>query len=399
MQVNVVYNKGSTGKIVSDTHKILQENDFESIVCYGRGEKTLENDVYKVSNEFLAKVNAVKSRITGLQYNGSHIATRNLIEIIKKENPDVVHLQCMNGYFTNIYKVINFLKENRIKTVLTLHAEFMYTGGCGHSFECTKWMDGCGNCPQLKNATKSFFLDRTHTAWVKMKKAFEGFDTLKVVSVSNWLDERATRSPILAGKNFSVIENGIDTNVFSKKLINKKLKEKWGIKDEKVLLHVTANFSSDQNSNKGGHYIIELAKKLEKENIKIIVASMHNENLDLPSNIICIGRTKDQLELAEYYSMADLTILTSKRETFSMPCIESLACGTPVVGFKAGGPEQVSLKDYSEFVDQGDLKELEKVIYKWIDKKPGLSLEIEKEASERYSKENMLKKYIEIYKN
>ena len=35
-QVNVVFKKGSTGKIVYDLHSMLLENGHESIVCYGR---------------------------------------------------------------------------------------------------------------------------------------------------------------------------------------------------------------------------------------------------------------------------------------------------------------------------------------------------------------------------
>ena len=128
LQVNVVYKKGSTGKIVYDIHKRLQEKNVESVVCYGRGQKIDDDNVYKTSSEILAKSNALKSRITGLQYNGSFIATKTLIDIIREEAPNIVHLHCINGYFVNIYELLEYLKNNDIKTVLTLHAEFMYTG-------------------------------------------------------------------------------------------------------------------------------------------------------------------------------------------------------------------------------------------------------------------------------
>lgn len=48
-----------------------------------------------------------------------------------------------------------------------------------------------------------------------MKVAFEGFDdTLIVASVSPWLMERASRSPILEGKHHCVVYNGLNTDVF-----------------------------------------------------------------------------------------------------------------------------------------------------------------------------------------
>lgn len=396
LQVNVVYKKGSTGKIVYDIHKRLQEKNVESVVCYGRGQGVDEDNVYKTSTEILAKSNALRSRITGLQYNGSFFATDKLINIIKVEEPDIVHLHCINGYFVNIYELIRFLKNNNYKTVLTLHAEFMYTGSCGHALECTKWREptGCNNCPMLKEATNSYFFDRTHTAWEKMRKAFEGFDNLVVVSVSPWLMKRAKQSVILSNKRHFTVLNGIDTGEVFQPRNSVVLRNKLGLKSEKIILHVTASFTSDF---KGGKYIVELAKRLSNDNIKIIVIGNNDKTIDLPPNIIDVGRIEDQRELAAYYSMADITVIASKRETFSMVCAESLACGTPVVGFRAGAPEEISIEGYSEFVEHGDMEELVKVVDKWINKKVELTHELESTAVQKYSKENMVNSYLNIY--
>ncbi len=396
LQVNVVYKSGSTGKIVYDLHKALLEHDIESVVCYGRGKIIEESNVYKISSEILAKFNALKARITGLQYNGSFIATNKLINIIQREKPDIVHLHCINGYFVNIYRLIYYLKKNNIKTIITLHAEFMYTGSCGHSLECTKWKDsaGCKKCPILWEATKSYFFDRTNTAWQMMKKAFNGFDDLIIVSVSPWLMARAKESIILSDKMHITILNGIDTTDIFHTRDFEHLKKKHKIGNEKVLLHVTANFTSEF---KGGKYIIELAERLKSIDIKIVVIGNRDKTLNLPTNIIDVGRVEDQKELAAYYSMADLTVLTSKRETFSMVCAESLSCGTPVVGFKAGAPEKISLPEYSEFVEYGDIDNLEKLINIWINKKAEYKNCISKIAEEKYSKSKMIDGYINIY--
>ncbi len=398
LQINNVYNRGSTGKIVYDIHKELQERGIKSVVCYGRGQKEYESNVYKTSYEVFAKYNALRSRITGLQYNGSWIATNKLLEIIKKEQPDIVHLHCINGYFVNIYKLFKYLKKHEIKTVLTLHAEFMHTGSCGHAYECEKWKEGCGNCPQLWEATKSYYFDRTDKAWLKMKEAFDGFKNLKIVSVSEWLQNRAKESPIMKKQKFNVIHNGIDTNEIFTPSSFLELKEKHALSDEKILLFVTASFSLREDDIKGGKYIVKLAERLKRNNIKIIVVGGRDLTMELPNNIINVGRTNDQKELAKYYSMADLTVLTSKRETFSMVSVESLSCGTPVVGFKAGGPESIALKEYSEFVDYGDIDLLEKTIIKWIGvKSTSTTNNISKKAKHEYSRKKMGLEYLKVY--
>ena len=391
LQVNCVYKNGSTGKIVYDLHRGLQDKGIESIVCYGRGKTIEEDHVYKTSTELAGKFNNVKSRFTGLQYNGSFIATRKLINIIKKENPDVVHLHCINGFFVNIYKLVIFLKENNIKTILTLHAEFMYTGSCGHSYECEKWKTNCSNCPNLKDATNSYFFDRTKEAWKKMNKAFKNFKNLKIISVSPWLEERARESAIFKNKYHSTILNGIDTkNVFKPRDVSE-LKRELKLDNEKIILHVTPDFQSEC---KGGKYILEIAKQLEYENIKIIVVGNTGAKIVGYKNIIDIGRVNGQIELSKYYSLADVTLLTSKRETFSMVCAESISCGTSVVGFKAGAPELISDPSYSEFVEYNDINGLIKSLLKAVrcDKKN------KKICKEKYSKEWMINQYLECYK-
>ena len=135
LQVNCVYDTGSTGKIMADIHRELGRRGIASVVCYNRGKKVKEPNVYKTCGELYSKCNNLITRFTGIMYGGCWFSTNRLISIIKKEQPDVVHLHCINGYFVNIYRLVQWLKENHIKTVLTLHAEFMYTANCGHAMD------------------------------------------------------------------------------------------------------------------------------------------------------------------------------------------------------------------------------------------------------------------------
>lgn len=392
LQINCVYKKGSTGKIVEDIHNVLLENGIESVVCYGRGKIINEPGVYKTSTEFEAKLNNLKSRMGGLQYGGCIFATNKLLKIIKKEKPDIVHLHCINGFFVSIYRLVEFLKKNNIPTVLTLHAEFMHTGNCGHAYECNKWLIGCGNCPNVKGATYSYIFDRTAAAWQKLKRAFEKFKNIKIVSVSPWLQSRAERSPILKEFEHTTVLNGINCDVFKPRA--GKLREKLGLQNKYVILHVTANF---KDAAKGGQYVIDLAKRLG-EKAAIIVIGSYEKTENLPPNIIDIGRVKNQSELAMYYSMADLSLITSKKETFSMPVAESLCCGTPIVGFKAGGPETIAIPDYCAFCEYGDTDALEQLVLQYMQKSNN-SAQIAASAKEKYSKQHMTAKYISIYKD
>ena len=49
-----------------------------------------------------------------------------------------------------------------------------------------------------------------------------------------------------------------------------------------------------------------------------VVVGSGDLHMELPENVINVGRVESQKELAAYYSAADVTLLTSKKETFSM---------------------------------------------------------------------------------
>ena len=392
LQINTVYKYGSTGKIVYELHNQLQNTSYESFVIYGRGKSTNESNVYKTSPDWDGKLQALFARITGDFYGGALFSTYKLIKRIKLISPNIVHVHLMNGNYVNNYKLLNFLAKNNYKTVVTLHAEINYTGLCEHSFNCERWQTGCGECPQVYKKYKSLFFDRTTKEWKRKLKAYSAFESLTLVSVSNWLKNRAEQSPMFLNRNFFVVGNGIDTEIY-KPVNSNNQKLKFGFKDQKIILHVTPSFTS---SVKGGEYVIELAKRLKNDNVVIIIVGFNGNQTDLPSNILAISHTDSQQELAQFYSLANFTLLTSKLETFSMVCAESLSCGTPVVGFKAGAPEQIAVKEYSEFVENGDIDALEIVAHKWLNKNINSQDVIDK-VNNRYSKETMYSNYLHIY--
>ncbi len=392
LQINTVYKVGSTGKIVYEIHNQLQNTGHGSFVIYGRGKTQPEENVFKISSEREGKLQALYGRITGDFYGGAYYSTYKLIKKIKTISPDIVHIHLMNGNYVNNYCILTFLAENNYKTIITLHAETNYTGLCGHSFDCNKWLTGCGKCPQVFNKYNSWFFDRTSSEWRKKAEAYSKFDNLIIVSVSSWLEERVKKSPMFKGRLFYVVGNGLDTSIFHY-VESDSLKRKLGIVNEKIILHVTPSF---KEITKGGKYVIEVAQKLVLDNVKVVIVGFDGFAGKLPSNVITINHTKSQDEMAQYYSMADVTMITSIRETFSMVCAESLSCGTPVIGFKAGAPEQISLDKYSDFVDQGDIKSLTNVAKYWINNPVDTYL-IQHEASIRYSKQHMVEGYINLY--
>lgn len=394
IQINCTYNKGSTGKIVYLLHDYLLKQGDDSLVLYGVGENNIDSNIIKVVSEPVRKIQSLFSRISGYAYAGHYFGTKKVIQILEKEKPDLVHIHCVNAYMMDVYKVLTYLKQKDISTVITMHAEFLYTSGCSYAIDCQKFITGCDHCPKIgKERPNSWFFDKTNKEWNLMKDAYSSFNRLLICAVSPWQKERINLSPFFEKSQIRVVMNGIDTSVF-KYYDGNALKKKLGLIGKKIVIHVTPNF---QGVLKGGKYVLEIAKKLEnqKDIVFLIVGKNVDENT-LPKNVIHIDHTENQVELAKLYSMSDLCLITSKRETFSMVTAESLCCGTPVSGFKAGGPETISLPNYSAFVDYGDIKSLISRINELLREKHEKKI-ISKIAQSKYSEYRMCTEYKDIY--
>lgn len=394
LQVNCVYKVGSTGKIMADIHHELLARGIDSVVCYGRGTVVREPGVHKTCGEWYAKFNNLLSRFTGIMYGGCWFSTGRLISIIKKEKPDIVHLHCINGYFVNIYRLIRWLKENHIKTVLTLHAEFMYTANCGHALDCEKWKTGCGRCPRRRRETKSLFLDRTARSWERMKEAFEGFDELKIVAVSDWIAGRASTAPVCCGHEIIRIHNGIVLDNFcpdKETGERERLDQAYQIpQDKRIILHVTPGFHS---WIKGGDLFAKLAEDLPDDYQAVVVGCGE----PISEKIVSVPFVKNQRDLAAIYRAADVLVITSRADTYPTVCIEANCCGTPVVGFDVGGVRESIGAGLGEVVPAFELVQMKECVLRWSKAKSRLPVE-DLDRRRRYcGRSRMSEEYIKLY--
>jgi glycosyltransferase involved in cell wall biosynthesis len=120
---------------------------------------------------------------------------------------------------------------------------------------------------------------------------------------------------------------------------------------------------------------------------------------DLPPNVIILPPTRDQNELARYYSLADIFLLTSQSETFSLTCAESLACGTPVIGFDSGGPTEVAPQPYGHFVPFGQVEKLASLLLDCYHGDLPIAADDEcvRYARSNFSNERMCQDYLNLY--
>lgn len=388
---------GSTGKIISEISLGLYNAGSLSILCTP---KRTTNDLpylkkVVVSSRIEQGINLRINKIFGIPYGITSPSTYRIIRTIKNERPDIVHFHSSNRCMANLYILFKFLSNHNIPVVITNHAEFFYTGSCAHANHCDQWILGCNKCLCLKTATGSILFDNTKWAWKKMRDSLNKINKLTVVSVSPWVMNRSQKSGIMKGKNQVTILNGVNTDIF-KSIDDRRIVDSLELPlNAHIVVCVTAMFSDNPNDPKGGYYLIELAKRFVNNNTYFLVIGKNIITSKIPDNIIKIGLVNDQNLLANYYSIANATVVLGKRETYSMPVAESLCCGTPVVGFLAGGPESIAMPEYSTFVAYGDIDALERSLRVYINTPKDRQISLL--AKKMYSSKEMVDGYLKVY--
>lgn len=392
LAVNVFQSRGSTGSIVTNLLDYLETRGCKTVYCYRDGQQSDNLTQYKIGSRIETALSYRLGYYFGDRYGFSFFSTAKLIHIIAKERPDLIMLHSINGSYINIYWLLSWIKKHNLPVMFTHHSEYLYTGNCTHAIECDKWKTGCGNCEHLQEYHISRYIDTSAISYCKMLKAFSGVKQCCGIGVSPWVMLRAKQSRIMDGIKQITIENGVNDAMFYPHEVTS-LRTNLGISsDSKIVLFSTALFSNSQNDIKGGRFILQLAKAQKNSNIIFLVVALENRVDSVPDNVIVVNAVSEQEIMAQYYSLADVLALTSKRETFSMPTAEALMCGTPVVGFYAGGPESIAISEYSQFVPYGDTMLLNNAITQMLTSDLD-RCQIAREAKEKYSRTIMCEKY------
>lgn len=396
LQIGAALNCGAPGKIAEQIGLLAMSKGWDVYMAHGlRHSNPSKLKTIPLVTPWQEKVHALYSLLFDGHGLGSSKGTKRLVDWIEENQPDIIHLHNVHGYFCNFKILFEYLDTTDIPIVWTMHDCWPFTGRCFH-FEgigCTKWKTGCFDCKAEKGYTVSPFCDRSKELYELKKRLFSSVKNLTMVPVSEWQASFLQES-FLKNCPAEVIHNGIDLNKFISTDGNR-LREKYALQDKFVILGVAAPW----NKRKGLDDFIQLSKKLPDDQFKIVLVGLKKEQLrTLPPNIIGITRTESQQELAEFYSMADMFCNMTYLDNFPTVNLESLACGTPVITYRTGGsPEAIDAKT-GIVVEQGNIEQIVEAIC-YLQKNPLLPSDCRKRAEDNFDKDKCFEKYITLYDN
>ena len=127
------------------------------------------------------------------------------------------------------------------------------------------------------------------------------------------------------------------------------------------------------------------------------------QSYPLPVNVpsLQVGRVENVVFLRQIYSAADVFVIPSLEDNQPNTVLESMACGTPVVGFNVGGiQEMVEHGRTGLLAPAGDVQQLTQAIEHLLDhnaERIEMAANARKRVEEKFSRQEQVRGYLDLY--
>ena len=194
-------------------------------------------------------------------------------------------------------------------------------------------------------------------AWVgaRDRVMLRGLRARRYVAVSRRVVDELERFHGVPRDRIAVIGNGTDTDRFTPEGTKAGLRERFGIEPEaKLLLFVGHEFE-----RKGLSHVVGALTRPGCETAHVVaVGAGDSARYRAMAEAMGVGArihfTGPQRDLPALYRDADAFVFPTAYETFSLVCMEAMACGVPVFASRVGGIEDYLLDGVNGFAVERD---------------------------------------------
>lgn len=183
-----------------------------------------------------------------------------------------------------------------------------------------------------------------------------------VTAVSNALAKQ-TYELINPDKQIETVYNFIDGRIYHKR-DTCTLKSEFEISEgEKVIIHVS-NFRAVKRVEDVVKTFAKISASMPAKLLlvgdgpEITLVCKLARQLAIEDQVLFLGK---QENLEELYSISDLMLLLSEKESFGLVALEAMACGVPCIGTNVGGLPEVIFDGETGFIcEVGDIEDISK---------------------------------------
>jgi glycosyltransferase involved in cell wall biosynthesis len=346
---------------------------------------TFERLIIFISNGF----NYQNLFAVSIANTGTNISKHPLVR-----DADIIHLHWINQGFLSLKDIRQLIKTGK-PIIWTMHDMWAATGICHYAHDCNKYQDKCQTCFFLRS---SGYKDLSPKVFNNKKMLFKG-SPITLVACSKWLSGKAQTSAFLQRMSVLSIPNPIDTSVFFPDDVIRCRKELDLPMDKKLLLFGAVNVA---DKRKGIDYLVEAANLIKNQDMEIVIFGQAKQEITelFPFPIHFMGYMREEKQVVKLYNAVDAYVIPSLEDNLPNTIMESLACGTPCIGFNSGGiPEMIDHKINGYIAEYKSSEDLAKGICWTLFETDyeQLSQNARRKAVECYSEEVVAEQYMEKY--
>ena len=314
---------------------------------------------------------------------------------------DIIHLHWINQGMLSLKDIRKIFLSGK-PVVWTMHDMWPCTGICHHARECDNYHQECHHCPYLyKQGEKK---DLSYQIFKKKLELYK-LASITFITCSQWLKERAKQSKLLCNHEIINIPNPINTSLFKPKNKQESRKKCALPTDKKLILFGSAKIT---DKRKGIDYFIDCCKILSEKypeltnELGVVVYGKDSEQLSplVPFEVFPLNYISSEKELIDVYNAVDLFVTPSLEENLPNTIMESMACGTPCIGFNVGGiPEMIDHLHNGYVAEYKSAEDFANGIH-WAlseGEYKTLSEAARQKVISSYSESAVSKRYIEVY--
>jgi phosphatidylinositol alpha-1,6-mannosyltransferase len=198
----------------------------------------------------------------------------------------------------------------------------------------------------------------------------------KIICVSNFTKQKMSSLHKLNANKCLVLNNAIDPFMHLPENFIKSahLLNKYNLTADNLIIYTLTRLANSEQY-KGHDQVIKVFGKIKSKypGVKYILSGQYDsaEEIRIKKMIASVGAEDDIIltgfiaeeELTDYFLLADVFVLPSKKEGFGIVFIEALACGLPVIcGNADGSIDAIRNGELGQAVDTENMDELEQAI-------------------------------------
>jgi glycosyltransferase involved in cell wall biosynthesis len=292
---------------------------------------------------------------------------------------DLVHF---HDHYQTVSMTTIAALSREMPVAFTAHDCLHFTGGCLYPMGCERFKLACGECPQSRSIGRHDFTGYN----VRRNRRAAADGDVTWIYPSRWL-EAMSRDSIEHGGAVHTIPYGFDSTPY-RYTSRPNARHRLALPIDRQIICVSAHYLGDRR--KGVAYALEaVASVRDLEPLVILVgntASGVPEKLgDVP--FWYTGYVDSRERLGLLYAAADAFLFCPLEDNLPISVQESMAAGTPVVGFATGGvPEMVTDGETAWLVPTGDQPSLNAALRSAL-------TSTELEARGRMAKERILRDF------